>query len=336
MNHVTNTLAGAACALIGMTGAALAQDCGDITIAEMNWASAELMANVDAIILEEGYGCDVELVPGATTTTFASMSEKGQPDIAGELWINSIQEPLAKAYDEGTMVMALDGPITGLGEGWWVPPYFVEAHPDLKTVLDIVEHPELFPHPEDPDVGAFYGCPAGWACQMNNANLFRAFNMEDKGWRLVDPGSAAGLDGSISKAVERGENWFGYYWAPTSIIGKYGLKLVPWGVDYAGDENWNNCISLEVIDCEDPQQTAWVKSQVHSVVAKGFAEKGGPAYDYIKVRIFPGTVMNEMLAYMTDNQAAGEDAAVEFLLEHEDVWTQWVPADIAEKVKDAL
>ena len=33
--------------------------------------------------------------------------------------------------------------------------------------------------------------------------------MEKKGWVLVDPGSAAGLDGSMAKAVERGENWFG-------------------------------------------------------------------------------------------------------------------------------
>ena len=31
--------------------------------------------------------------------------------------------------------------------------------------------------------------------------------MEKKGWVLVDPGSAAGLDGSMAKAVERGENW---------------------------------------------------------------------------------------------------------------------------------
>ena len=28
----------------------------------MNWASAELMANVDKIILEKGYDCEVELV----------------------------------------------------------------------------------------------------------------------------------------------------------------------------------------------------------------------------------------------------------------------------------
>ena len=33
--------------------------CGNITIANMNWASANFMAEVDKIILEKGYGCSV-------------------------------------------------------------------------------------------------------------------------------------------------------------------------------------------------------------------------------------------------------------------------------------
>ena len=47
--------------------------------------------------------------------------------------------------------------------------------------------------------------------------------MEAKGWMIVETGSAAGLDGSIAKAAERGENWFGYYWSPTALIGKYNM-----------------------------------------------------------------------------------------------------------------
>ena len=57
-------------------GSSAFADCGDITMADMNWPSATLMANVDKIILEAGYGCSVEMVVGATTTTFASMNEK--------------------------------------------------------------------------------------------------------------------------------------------------------------------------------------------------------------------------------------------------------------------
>ncbi|MBT5087641.1 MAG: ABC transporter substrate-binding protein, partial [Deltaproteobacteria bacterium] len=59
-----------------ITGTSFAA-CGSLTMAEMNWASAQLMAQVDKIILEKGYGCEVELVSGATMPTFASMNEKG-------------------------------------------------------------------------------------------------------------------------------------------------------------------------------------------------------------------------------------------------------------------
>ncbi len=319
----------------GLTAtSAMAGECGDVVIAEMNWASAEMMANVDKIILENGYGCNVELIPGATTSTFASMNEKGTPDIAPELWINAVRDLLEAAKSEGRLIVANDGPITGLGEGWWIPPYTKEAHPELKTVLDIIEHPELFPDSEDPSKGAFVGCPSGWGCQHVNTNLFNAFGMADKGWVLVDPGSAAGLDGSIAKANERKQNWFGYYWTPTAIIGKYNLQKVPFGVDYAGDEHWNTCIAVE--GCPDPKPTSWIKSEVNSVITEKFSKAGGPAIEYIGKRVFPGEVMNAMLVYMTDEQAAGEDAAIEFLTKYEDIWMPWVSPEAAEKIKAAL
>ena len=34
-----------------------AAQCGKVTIAEMNWNSASLMANVDRFILEHGFDC---------------------------------------------------------------------------------------------------------------------------------------------------------------------------------------------------------------------------------------------------------------------------------------
>ena len=311
-------------------------ECGSLTMAEMNWASAELMANVDKFIMEKGYGCKVELVPGATTTTFPAMNEKGKPDVAGELWINSVRILLNTAIKEGRLHSINSGPITDLGEGWWIPPHTAKKHPELKTVLDILKHPELFPHVEDKSKGAFIGCPAGWGCQLNNANLFRAFDMEKKGWVLVDPGSAAGLDGSMTKAVERGQNWFGYYWSPTAMIGKHKMVKIPFGVPFAGSDNWDKCIAKAEQECADPKPTAWTKSEVHTVVTDRFKKAGGPALDYLSKRVFPGAVMNTMLVYMKDNQAQGSDASIEFLKKHETVWTSWVAADVAAKVKAAL
>lgn len=311
-------------------------ECGDITIAEMNWASAELMANVDALILSEGYGCDVELISGATNPTFTSMNEKGQPDVAPELWINAVMVPLTAALEEGRLVSALEGPIQGAGEGWWVTRAFAEAYPELDTVEKIIERPDLFPYAEDESLGGFMGCPSGWGCQLSNAQMFRAFDMEEKGWTLIDPGSAAGLDGAIAKASERGEYWFGYYWAPTALIGKYDLQPVPFETGFAGQENWDTCIVVDAADCPEPAPTSYITSEIHTIVTADLAEKAGEAASYFENRAFSLEAMNAMLVYMTDNQASGEDAAYEFLETMPEVWTQWVPADVAEKVMKAL
>ena len=309
-------------------------DCGEIKIAAMNWASAQLMANVDKAILEQGYGCKVELIPGDTMPTFTSLNEKGEPDIAPELWINAVRAPLKAAMEEGRLHSANGNPITGLGEGWWVPPYVVESHPEFKTVLDVLERPDLFPDAEDPSKGAFIGCPAGWGCQLANANLFRAFNMEEKGWKLVDPGSAAGLDGSMSKAVNRGENWFGYYWSPTALIGRHGMVKMDFGVPFAGTENWDGCIVKPEQECADPQPSSWTHSEVHTIVSDEFSKQvDSEIMEYLENRVFPGAIMNSMLVYMDENQADGADATVEFIKSHGDVWESWVSAETAMKVK---
>ena len=334
MKKLLVTLAAGA-ALSAMSQGALAA-CGSVVIANMNWASAELLANVDKIILEKGYGCDASMVPGDTMPTFTSMNEKGRPDVAPELWANFLRDPLGEAMKEGRLHTLNRGPLLGVGEGWWIPRHTAKKHPELKTVLDVLKRPDLFPYQEDLSKGAFVNCPAGWGCQLTNSNLFRAFEMKKKGWVLVDPGSAAGLDGSLAKAVERGQNWFGYYWAPTALVGKFRPVKVPFGVPFVGTEHWDGCIVKPEQECADPKPSSWTKSEVHTVVGDRFMKNGGMAVDYLRARVFPGDVINAMLAYMQANQASGEEAALEFLRKHESVWTKWVSADAAAKVKSSL
>ena len=311
-----------------------AYDC-KFQMADMNWPSATLMANVDKFILEEGYDCKIELVPGATTATFITMNEKGKPHVAPELWTNAIAGLLHKALEEGRLFSAIKGPITELGEGWWITPHTLKNYPEFKTVLDILERPDLFPAKEDKSKGAFIGCPAGWGCQLANQSLFIAFEMEKKGWMLVDPGSQAGLDGSMSKAAERGDNWFGYYWSPTSLIGKYNMKLMDFGVPFAGSKNWDDCIAKGPEECIEPKPSAWTESIVQTVVTSEVKEMT-EVMNYFGKRIFPGSIMNSMLVYMEDNQAQGSDGAIEFLEKHPEIWINWITLEAAKKIKKAL
>src|SRR6218665_680433 len=203
-----------AAGLYALAGSAQAAECGDVSIAEMNWASAGVAAQVDKFVLENGYGCTVTLVTGDTMPTFTSMNEKAEPDVAPELWVNAVRTPLDAAIKEGRLIEAAPLLSEGGVEGWWIPQFLADAHPDIKTVQDALKHPELFPAPEDPSKGAVHNCPSGWNCQVSTDNLYKALEAEKAGFELIDTGSAAGLDGSIANAFEKKNRWPGDFWGP--------------------------------------------------------------------------------------------------------------------------
>ncbi|USD66168.1 ABC transporter substrate-binding protein [Vibrio sp. SCSIO 43136] len=316
-----------------MSASANASECGEVTIAEMNWNSASLIANVDKFILEHGFGCDAELVPGDTMPTGTSMIEKGQPDLAPELWSNSLKEALDVGVKEGRLRYAGKVLSDGGEEGFWVPKYLVEKHPELATIEGVIKHADMFEHPEDPDVSAFYSCPAGWNCQISAGNLFEAMGLEDKGFVIVDPGSGAGLSGSIAKAYEREQAWFGYYWAPTAVLGKYEMVKVDFGSG-VNEQEFLNCTTQE--ECDEPKVTMYPPSPVHTVTTEEFASRSPEAYAYVSTRSFTNSDLNKLLAWMEDNQADGEETMHHFLETYGQVWESWVTPEVAKKVKAEL
>ncbi|MDR9827796.1 ABC transporter substrate-binding protein [Vibrio sp. FNV 38] len=310
-----------------------ASECGQVTIADMNWNSASLIANVDRFILEHGFECDAELVPGDTMPTTTSMVEKGQPDIAPELWTNAVKDAVDGGIEEGRLVRAGESLVEGGEEGFWVPAFLVEKYPELATIDGLKQHPELFKHPENPDVGGFYGCPAGWGCQISSSNLFDALEMDKAGFELIDPGSSAGLSGSLAKAYERDEGWAGYYWAPTAILGKYDMVKVDFGTG-VDEEEFLNCTALP--DCENPKVTMYPKSPVSTIVSSSFSETNAPVMEYLGKRGFKNSDMNSLLAWMEDEQADAEDAMFFFFESHPEIWKSWVSEEVANKIAAEL
>lgn len=310
-----------------------AAECGKVTVANMNWQSAEVLAQIDAFVLAKGYGCEVELVPGDTMPTLTAMMEKGQPDVAPEAWVNAVREPLDAAVKEGRLHYAAEALSDGGIEGWWIPKYVADANPGVKTIDDALARPDLFPAPEAKGKGAVHNCPSGWSCQITTGNAFKAWKAADKDFVLVDTGSAAGLDGSIAKAYERKEGWLGYYWAPTSILGKYEMVKLDAGVPH-DDATWQACNTKT--ECTDPQKNDWARAEVFTVVTDRFKQAGGPAWDYLARRAWGNDTVNALLAWMSDNQATGEDGARHFLKTQPALWEGWVSAEAAEKIRAAL
>lgn len=320
---------------LGVMGVSSASaECGDVTIASMNWQSAEVLAAVDQFILNNGYGCNAQIIVGDTVPTITSMIEKGEPDIAPEGWIDFIPEVVNKGVEEGRLIKAALALSDGGVSGWWVPKFIVDENPDIKTIDDALKHPELFPDPEDPSKGAVHNGPQGWGGTLVTTQFYKAYGAEEAGFNLVDTGSSAGLDGSIARAYERKQGWIGYYWEPTALLGRYEMVKLGHGVPF-DEAEWKRCNT--VADCPDPKKNEWPADTVQTLVTPKFAERAGEEImGYLNNRSWKNATVNALMAWMTDNQATGEDGARHFLENNEDVWTTWVSPEVAEKVKAAL
>jgi glycine betaine/proline transport system substrate-binding protein len=302
-----------------------------IDIAEMTWPSAAALAHIHAVVLEQGFGCDVEIVTGDTVPTSSSMLTRGRPAIAPELWTSTIEEPWAEGVAEGTVVKLGDAITDGTVEGWFIPRYVQEAHPELVSAEDVVARPDLFPDPEDPSQGRLYSCPPGWACELSTSALFEAYDMED-GWNLFSPGSGGALDASISRAFLREEPILFYYWGPTAILGKYDAVQLDLGEPKPDVYACNTDP-----DCQEPAGKTAYPSSPAIVGAAAWIEEEAPAVaEYLSEAGLTNAEISELLVYGDENQADAAETAENFLKTKEDLWTTWVSADVAEKVKASL
>lgn len=121
-----------------------------------------MLAALDKTILDTGYGCDAEIISGDTVPTITSMVEKQQPDVAPEGWVDLLPKVIGKGLKEGRIVSTGKALSDGAVQGWFIPKYVADAHPDIKTIKDALQHPDLFPDPEDPSKGAVFNGPEGW------------------------------------------------------------------------------------------------------------------------------------------------------------------------------
>jgi glycine betaine/proline transport system substrate-binding protein len=325
----------AAAGLAAMGSPALAQDtaCGTdktIDIAEMTWPSAAALAHIHAIILEEGYSCTVEVVQGDTVPTSASMIARGQPAIAPEMWTGTIAGAWEQGLAEGNVVEAGLAFTDGAVEGWWIPDYTAEQYPDLKRPEDLPNYAEVFADPEDPSQGRFYSCPPGWGCEINNAALFAAYELEDS-FNLFSPGSGGNLDAAIERAFVREEPIVFYYWGPTSLMGKH--NFVKLDMPAYNDEVWkcNN----------DPECTPKGKSSFPTppviIAAAAWVQDEAPAVaEYLGNVELSAVEVSAMLSWGDENGADAAETAQNFIETQEGVWTNWVPADVAERVKSSM
>jgi glycine betaine/proline transport system substrate-binding protein len=300
-----------------------------LVLADVGWDSVQVHNRIAGFILKHGYGYEVEYIPGETIPLFTGMA-RGDIDITMEVWVANSKEAYDKAMKAG-QIIDLGSNFPDSWQGWLVPTYMIKGDsergikpmaPDLKSIKDLPKYWKLFKDPEDPSKGRFYNSLPGWECTKINSKKLKVYGL-DKYYNDFITGSDAALNGSMAAAFKKGQPWFGYYWAPTWPLGKY--DMTPIEEPPFDQEVWDKNYGC-----------AYPSVKVNIVVHKSLPQKAPDVVTFLKKYETTQAMANQFLAYMRDENADTQTAALWFLENYRDLWHDWVPSDVMEKVETAL
>lgn len=297
--------------------------------ADVGWDSISFHNSVAQFIVENGFGYKTDIMPGSTPATLQGL-ENGDIDIYMEIWTDNVIETYEKVLESGKVV-ELGINYDDNTQGIYVPTFVIEGDaergiepiaPDLKTVEDLKNYPDLFPDQEDPSKGRIVGAIPGWGVDEIITKKIESYGLDEQ-FNIFRPGSDAALSTSLVQAYKDGKPWVGYYWEPTWVMGMYDMTLLE--EPAYNEEDWNN-----------GYKTAFPSIKLTIAVNKTVKDNFPEITEFLEKYESSTELTNEALAYMQDNGATSDEAAENFLKTHEDIWTQWLPEDIVEKVKEKL
>jgi len=300
-----------------------------LVFADAGWDSIQFHNYVAQLIVENGFGYKTDTMSGSTPITVAGLI-KGDIDIYMEMWTTNVAETYYPAIDSGEVV-ELSTNFDDNAQGLYVPTYMIKGDsergiapmaPELKNIMDLPKYWELFKDPEGPSKGRIFGAIPGWAVDAMLSEKLINYGINDT-YNYVSPGSDTALATSMVKAYEKGEPWVGYYWEPTWIMGKLDMTLLE--DEKYSDELWN-----------DGYRSEFPPVPCTVAVHKDIPEIAPDVVDFLKNYETSSALTSEALAYMQDNEVTPLEAAKWFLQEHEELWTKWVSAEVADKVKTAV
>lgn len=297
-----------------------------LVFGDAGWDSIRIHNKIAAIIIENGYGYKTDEITGSSPIVIKGLRQ-GDIDISMESWTDNIADVYEPGIEKGEIV-ELSTNYDDNAQGLYVPTYVIKGDsergiepmaPDLKSIKDLPKYKDIFKDPDNPSKGRIYGAPPNWFSDEVLRGKMDTYNLKED-YEYFNPGSDTSLNTSIVSAYEKGEPWVGYYWDPTWIIGKYDMTLLE---DEPYDEaKWENGYA-----CEFPGV------KVTIAVNKDMLEKAPDVVEFLKKYETNTQINSELLAYMQDNDGDLDKTVQWFFTEYEDLWTQWVPEEIANEVK---
>ncbi len=286
-----------------------------ITIARLQWPTAEILAEIHARILAASLSCETRIVPGDMAASSSSMGTTGQPAVVPEMWITRVAEIWNQAVKAQTVRQAgttYDEPVL---EGWFVPDYI--ASPALTGAAAIAANPALFAQP-DGSRPRFISCPIDWGCSIVNRNLIAAFGLAEV-FEIVEPANRFELDSLIAEAVSRREPFVFYYWQPNAVLSQFSFRRLSLG---AYDRDALLCLARRI--CAAPAPSDFAADPVIVALSEWVFVDAPEVAGYFQRATMPIVEMNRLLQALSEPGATAAGVAEQFVADRGEVWRPWV------------
>ncbi len=304
-----------------------------IKLGDTQFESLWIINAVFEYIAENGYGYPVETIEMTTPIAEVSLST-GEIDIWVELWEQNWKDTYDEYIAEGKIENM--GPVYEGGPQFWVVPQWVADEYNIKTVSDMKDHWELFKDPEDPNKGAFVSCIVGWECEEINEVKMEAYGLTEH-YNIIAPGSSGALDAALIGAQKKGEPIFGYYWAPTAIMGMYDWYILE---EPAYDQEvWDKITAARTDKSLRPldEACAYETLPTNKGINPQLRDKAPELVDVMDKMELGLDAINKVAAWSVENEVQDyAQAAVYYLENWESTWKTWVTDDAYNKIKEAL
>lgn len=322
-----------------LLGLGQAQRCSTqrpIVFADYDWESARVHNRIAQFILERGYGCRTDTLPGTSIPLLTGLA-RGNVHVSMEIWYNLNREAIEPLEAQGR-IQRLGVNFPDAVQGWFVPTYVVRGDPQrgirplapsLRSVFDLPRYKGLFRDPEEPSKGRFYNGVLGWFAERINTRKLYAYGLLDH-FTNFRPGTGEALVAAIASAYQRGQPILFYHWGPTWVLGRFDLTMLE-------EPPFDPEVWRELQREERPRRAvAFPREEVYIAVNTRLLREAPEAVEFLRRYRTSNQLVSELLAYMEANRATEEEVALHFLRTHPEVWTDWVPPEVAERVRRAL
>ncbi|MEU8915797.1 ABC transporter substrate-binding protein [Streptomyces nigrescens] len=289
---------------------AAAKGSKSVTLSTQTWVGAQSNVAVAKYLLEKKLGYHVDTVQVDEIPAWDALSQ-GRVDAILEDWGHPEQEQ-RYVKDKKTITAGGGNGVTG-HIGWYVPKYWADKHPEIKSWKNLNKFAKELRTSESGNKGQLMDGSPSYV--TNDKALVKNLKLN---YEVVFAGSEAAQITQIQQFAKEKKPFLTYWYEPQWLFNQVPMVEVklPKYTDACAEKGTKD---PESIDC------AYPTTPLQKYFNTEFAKKGGSASAFLKNFKWTKDDQNEVSESIASGGLSADEAAKRWVEKHPEVWKKWLP-----------